>query len=84
VSFVARLARPNQEECAYLNSMLISVMSLNGGSYPAWSGNGKEPLPKDLTDDLWVSRINAKGSEVVVGTPQHLFHASTPGNRSIV
>jgi hypothetical protein len=34
---------------------------------------------KDLTDDFYTCPVTAKGSEVVVGTPQHLFHASTPG-----
>lgn len=54
-------------------------VSTNGGSYPAWSGHGKELFYKNLTDDFYLCPITTKGSEVVVGKPQHLFHASTPG-----
>ena len=54
-------------------------VSATGGSYPAWTGNGKELFYKDLTDDFYVCPISTKGSEVIVGNPQHLFHASTPG-----
>jgi protease II len=51
----------------------------NGGIDLAWSGSGKELFYKDATDDFYVCPITAKGSEVVVGKPQRLFHASTPG-----
>src|SRR5215471_12372354 len=34
---------------------------------------------RDFTDHFFACPIAAKGSEVVVGRPQHLFHASTPG-----
>jgi Tol biopolymer transport system component len=54
-------------------------VSPSGGVYPAWSGNGKELFYKDATDDFYVCSITAKGSDVAVGTAQHLFHASTPG-----
>jgi eukaryotic-like serine/threonine-protein kinase len=54
-------------------------VSSSGGSYPAWSGNGKEVFYKDLTDDFYACPITTKASEVAVGKPQHLFHASTPG-----
>jgi eukaryotic-like serine/threonine-protein kinase len=54
-------------------------VSANGGSFPAWSGNGKELFYGDLTSDFFVCPITAKGSEVAVGTPQRLFHTGTPG-----
>jgi len=54
-------------------------VSENGGSYPAWSGTGKELFYQDIVNDFFVCPITAKGSEIVVGRPQHLFHASTPG-----
>jgi len=54
-------------------------VSSNGGTHSAWSGNGKELFYKDQTDDFFVCPISAKGSEVEVGKPRHLFHASTPG-----
>jgi serine/threonine protein kinase len=54
-------------------------VSPSGGTHSAWSASGKELFYKDQTDDFFVCPITAKGSEVVVGKPQHLFHASTPG-----
>jgi Tol biopolymer transport system component len=54
-------------------------VSGNGGTHAAWSGNGKELFYKDQTDDFFVCLISAKGAEVEIGKPQHLFHASTPG-----
>jgi eukaryotic-like serine/threonine-protein kinase len=54
-------------------------VSANGGGHPVWSGNGKEVFYRDFTDDFFACPIAVKGSEVVVGRPQHLFHASTPG-----
>ena len=54
-------------------------VSTNGGGFPAWSGNGKEIFYNNLADDFFVCTITTKGSEVVVGKPQLLFHASTPG-----
>lgn len=54
-------------------------VSSNGGGYPAWTENGKELFYKDSTDDFFVSPINTHGTEVEIGKPQHLFHASTPG-----
>ena len=54
-------------------------VSANGGSFPAWSGNGKELFYGNLTSDFFVCPITAKGSEVEVGTPRHLFHTGTPG-----
>ena len=54
-------------------------VSLNGGAYPAWSGNGKELFYKNLTDDFFVCAVTPNGSEVNVGTPQRLFHAAAPG-----
>ena len=54
-------------------------VSANGGAFPAWTGNCRELFYKDLSDDIWVSTITVKGSEVEAGTPQHLFHAASPG-----
>jgi eukaryotic-like serine/threonine-protein kinase len=54
-------------------------VSVNGGGYPAWSGTGKELFYQDIVNDFFVCPITTKGSEVEVGKPQHLFHASTPG-----
>jgi eukaryotic-like serine/threonine-protein kinase len=54
-------------------------VSTNGGGFPAWSGNGKELFYDDLTGDFLVCPIIAKGPDVKVGKPQHLFHASSPG-----
>jgi Tol biopolymer transport system component len=54
-------------------------VSGNGGTHAAWRGNGKELFYKDQTDDFFVCLISAKGAEVEIGKPQHLFHASTPG-----
>src|ERR1700674_596296 len=54
-------------------------VSSGGGAYPAWTGNGKELFYIDLGSDFYVCSVSPKGSEIEVGTPQHLFHASTPG-----
>lgn len=54
-------------------------VSVNGGSFPAWSGSGKELFYGDLTSTFFVCPITTKGSEVAVGTPQRLFHTGTPG-----
>ena len=54
-------------------------VSSNGGSFPAWSGNGKELFYGDLRSDFFVCPITPKGSRVAVGTPQRLFHTGTPG-----
>jgi len=44
-----------------------------------WSANGRELFYGDFTDDFFVCPVTTKGTEVVVGKPEHLFHASTPG-----
>jgi len=49
-------------------------VSTNGGFYTAWSGNGKELFYTAITDDFLACPVTPKGSEVEVGTPQHLFH----------
>jgi len=49
-------------------------VSSNGGYYAAWSGNGKELFYTALTDDFFACPVTPKGSEIEVGTPQHLFH----------
>src|ERR1019366_1411061 len=53
-------------------------VSANGGYYPAWSGNGKELFYSGVTDDLFACPVTPKGSEIEVGTPQHLFHTPLP------
>ena len=54
-------------------------VSTTGGFFPAWSGNGKELFYQGLPSEFFVCAISAKGSEVEIGKPQHLFHAETPG-----
>jgi len=54
-------------------------VSTNGGAYPAWSGNGKELFFEDLVNDFLACSVAFNGSDVTVGTPQRLFHTSTPG-----
>ena len=54
-------------------------MSAGGGAYPAWAANGKELFYIGLASDLFVCQVNAKGPDIEVGAPQHLFHAPTPG-----
>jgi len=41
--------------------------------------NADSAFYKDQTDDFFACPINAKGSEIAVGKPQRLFHASSPG-----
>ncbi len=54
-------------------------VSANSGAYAAWSGNSRELFYKDIVDDVFVCPVTPKGSELEVGTPQHLFHAASPG-----
>jgi len=54
-------------------------VSSGGASYPRWSGNGKEVFFNNLNDDFFSCPLTFKGSEIEVGTPQRLFHASMPG-----
>jgi Tol biopolymer transport system component len=54
-------------------------VSANSGTYPAWSGNGKELFFKDLSDNIFVCTVIPKASDVEVGAPQRLFHAAAPG-----
>ena len=54
-------------------------VSTNGGAYPAWGGSSKEIFYENLTADIFVCPLNAKETELQVGTPQRLFHASSPG-----
>jgi eukaryotic-like serine/threonine-protein kinase len=54
-------------------------VSSGGASYPRWSGNQKEVFFNNLNDDFFSCPVTFKGSEVEVGTPQRLFHASMPG-----
>jgi eukaryotic-like serine/threonine-protein kinase len=54
-------------------------VSANGGAFPAWSGGGKELFFESITSDYFVCSVTRKGSEIEVGAPQRLFHASTPG-----
>jgi eukaryotic-like serine/threonine-protein kinase len=54
-------------------------VSANSGAYPAWSGSGKELFFESIANDFLVCSVTLKGSEIIVGTPEHLFHTSTPG-----
>jgi serine/threonine protein kinase/Tol biopolymer transport system component len=54
-------------------------VSTDVGAFPTWGPNGKEIFFKALGDDLFACTVTAKGSEVEVGAPRHLFHASMPG-----
>jgi len=54
-------------------------VSANGGAYPAWNQNGKELFYKNLSDELFVCPVALKESAVEVSSPQHLFHAASPG-----
>jgi serine/threonine protein kinase len=54
-------------------------VSANGGDFPAWSGNGKELFYQNVTNNYLVCSFTVKGQEAVIGKPQHLFQASTPG-----
>lgn len=54
-------------------------VSTSSGTHPTWAGNSKELFYKNLTDDLFVCPVTAKGSEIEVGIPQHLFHSALPG-----
>jgi len=53
-------------------------VSSNGGYYPAWRGDGKEIFYSGSSDDLFACPVIPKGSEIEVGTPQHLFHTPMP------
>jgi len=54
-------------------------VSTNSGTYPAWSRNGKELFFETATNDYFVCSVTVKGSEVIVGTPERLFHTDSPG-----
>jgi serine/threonine protein kinase/Tol biopolymer transport system component len=54
-------------------------VSANGGAYPAWTGSGKELFFSSLVGDFLVCSVTVKGSEIIVGAPEQLFHASSPG-----
>ncbi|MGA8431911.1 MAG: protein kinase [Candidatus Sulfotelmatobacter sp.] len=54
-------------------------ISANTGAYPAWSADGRQLFFKNVSDDIFVCTVNAKGSEFEAGTPQFLFHAASPG-----
>ena len=54
-------------------------VSNGGGANPAWSRNANELFFRNLTDDFFACRMTFKDSEIEVGTPQLLFHASVPG-----
>ncbi len=54
-------------------------VSVDSGSYPAWSRDGKNLFYKDFNDDFWVASVKANGDEMEVGTPRRLFHAGQPG-----
>jgi eukaryotic-like serine/threonine-protein kinase len=53
-------------------------VSANGAAFPAWSGNGRELFYKDFNDEFYACPVTPKGTEMQVGTPEHLFHATNP------
>jgi serine/threonine protein kinase len=53
-------------------------VSSNGGYYLAWTADSKELIYSGVTDDFFASSVRAKGSELEVGTSQHLFHTTLP------
>jgi hypothetical protein len=53
-------------------------VSSGGGFWPVWRGDGKELFYADLHDDFFACVVAPKGSEIEVGTPQHLFHTPVP------
>jgi Tol biopolymer transport system component len=54
-------------------------VSANSGTFPAWSGNGKELFFEEVTNDFFACPVNPKVAEIEVGTPQRLFHTNSPG-----
>jgi hypothetical protein len=54
-------------------------VSTSSGAYPAWSANGKELFYESVTSDYYACPLRVNGAEIEVGTPQRLFHTSTPG-----
>ncbi len=54
-------------------------VSANSGTYPAWSGNGRELFFENVTNDYFVCSVTAKESDLTVGAHQRLFHTSTHG-----
>ena len=46
---------------------------------PRWNPNGKELFYETQANDFFGCPITTKGSEVVIGTPQRLFHTNSPG-----
>ena len=53
-------------------------VSVNSGTFPAWSASGGELFFQSTTNDLFVASVTKKGSELEVGTPQHLFYINSP------
>jgi eukaryotic-like serine/threonine-protein kinase len=54
-------------------------VSTNGAAYPSWTASGKELFYETQANDFFFCPIAIKGSEVVIGTPQRLFHTGSPG-----
>jgi Tol biopolymer transport system component len=51
-------------------------VSANGAAFPAWNGKGRELFYKDFNDEFYSCPVTPKGTEMQVGTPEHLFHAT--------
>jgi len=49
-------------------------VSVNGGDFPAWRGDGKELFYFDAADTLYSAEIAGKGSSLEVGQVRQLFH----------
>jgi hypothetical protein len=54
-------------------------VSTDSGAYPAWPSDDKTIFFKDFNDDFWRCSLHVNGTEMEVGTPEHLFHANQPG-----
>ncbi len=49
-------------------------VSVNGGDYPAWRGDGQELFFFDAADTLFSAEVSAKSEEFSVGQVGQLFH----------
>lgn len=55
-------------------------ITVNGGDYPAWRGDGKELFFFDATDTLYSVDVSDAGSDFSVGQVHRLFHQDASAN----
>ena len=55
-------------------------VSVNGGDYPAWRGDGKELYFFNAADTLYAADVGAKGGDFEVGQVRQLFHQDSSAN----